>query len=84
MPEMHLKQPGFTHSPCGLFTKNKKRIEKFIQTGGLSNIYWNDLDKSCCQHDIALIVATKIWLKEQNLLMFCEIKHLKLLVIQIR
>ena len=39
MPEMHLKQPGFTHSPCGLFTKNKKRIEKFIQTGGLSNIY---------------------------------------------
>ena len=39
MPEMHLKQPGFTHSSCGLFTKNKKRIEKFIQTGGLSNIY---------------------------------------------
>ena len=23
MPEMHLKQPGFTHSACGLFTKNK-------------------------------------------------------------
>ena len=26
MPEMHLKQPGFTYSPCGPFTKNKERI----------------------------------------------------------
>ena len=30
MPEMHLKQPGFTYSACGLFTKNKERIKKFI------------------------------------------------------
>ena len=28
MPEMHLKQPGFTYSPCGAFTKNKERIQK--------------------------------------------------------
>ena len=27
MPEMHLKQPGFTYSACGPFTKNKERIE---------------------------------------------------------
>ena len=32
MPEMRLKQPGFTYSACGPFTKNKERIEKFIQT----------------------------------------------------
>ena len=32
IPEMHLKQPGFTYSACGAFTKNKERIEKFIQT----------------------------------------------------
>ena len=32
MPEMHLKQPSFTYSACGPFTKNKERIEKFIQT----------------------------------------------------
>ena len=25
MPEMHLKQPGFTYSACGPFTKNKKK-----------------------------------------------------------
>ena len=33
MPEMHLKQPGFTCSACGLFVKNKESIEKFLQTG---------------------------------------------------
>ena len=27
MPKMHLKQPGFTYSACGPFTKNKERIE---------------------------------------------------------
>ena len=32
MPEMHLKQPVFTYSACGPFTKNKERIEKFMQT----------------------------------------------------
>ena len=26
MPEMHLKQPGFTYNACGPFTKNKERI----------------------------------------------------------
>ena len=30
MPEMHLKQPGFTSSAGGPFTKNKERIEKFM------------------------------------------------------
>ena len=33
MPEMRLKQPGFTYSAWGPFTKNKERIEKFMQTG---------------------------------------------------
>ena len=33
MPEMHLRQPGFTYSACGPFTKNKVRIEQFMQTG---------------------------------------------------
>ena len=25
MPEMHLRQPGFTYSACGPFTKNKEK-----------------------------------------------------------
>ena len=28
MSKMHLKQPGFTYSACGPFTKNKERIKK--------------------------------------------------------
>ena len=32
MPEMHLKQPGYTYSACGRFTKNRKRIQKFKET----------------------------------------------------
>ena len=27
MPGVHLKQPGFIYSACGLFTRNKERIE---------------------------------------------------------
>ena len=33
MPELHLKQPGFTYSPCGPFTKNKERNQEFKETG---------------------------------------------------
>ena len=53
MPEMHLRQPGFTYSACGPFTKNKERIEKFMQTGNTDFIYKNELDKACFQHDMA-------------------------------
>ena len=53
MPQMHLKQPGFTYSACGLFTKNEERIQKFMQTGNISFIYRNDLDMACFQHDMA-------------------------------
>ena len=53
MPEMHLKQPGFTYSACGLFTKNKERIQKFKETGDTSYIYKNELDKRCFKHDMA-------------------------------
>ena len=53
MPEMHLKQPGFTYSACGSFTKSKERIEKFMQTGKTNFIDKNELDKACFQHDMA-------------------------------
>ena len=53
MPEMHLKQPGFTYSACGPFTKNKERIQQFKETGDTSYVYKNELDKACFQHDMA-------------------------------
>ena len=53
LPEIHLKQLGFTYSACGPFTKNKEGIEKFMQTGNTNFIYKNELDKACFQHDMA-------------------------------
>ena len=53
MPQMHLKQPSFTYSACGPFTKNKERIKRFMQTGNINFIYKNELDKACFQLDMA-------------------------------
>ena len=53
MPDTHLKQPGFTYSTCGPFTKNKERTQKYKETGNTKYIYRNELDKACFQHDIA-------------------------------
>ena len=53
MPEMHLRQPGFTYSACGPFTKHKERIDKFMTNGNADFIYKNELDKVCFQHDMA-------------------------------
>ena len=39
IPEMHLKQPGFTYSTCGPFTKYKERIRKFKETADSRSIY---------------------------------------------
>ena len=59
MQELHLKQPrqkrqpGFTYSACGQFTKNKERIEKLKKTGDTRYIYRNGLAKACFQNDMA-------------------------------
>ena len=53
MLEMHLKQPEFTYSVCGLFTKNKERIKRIKETGDSRHFYKNELDKSCFQDDMA-------------------------------
>ena len=47
MPEMHLKEPGFTYSACVPFTKNKERIGK-----NTDFINKNEFDKACLQHDM--------------------------------
>ena len=53
MPELHLKQPEFTYSACGPFTKHRERIQKFREAGNLKDLYRNDLDKACFAHDAA-------------------------------
>ena len=51
---MYLKPLLFTYSACGLFTKNKERTGKFMQTG-YTNYHndKNDIDKACFWHDMA-------------------------------
>ena len=51
MTEMHLKQPGFTYSAYGPFTKNKE-LESLCRQE-IQIIYKNELDKACFQHDMA-------------------------------
>ena len=53
MPEMHLRQPQFTYSACGPFTKHKQRIQKFKETGYTNYIYKNELGKACFARDAA-------------------------------
>ena len=52
MPEMYLKQSGFTYIACGPFIKNKERMEKFMRTRNTNFVYKNELDKACFQHDM--------------------------------
>ena len=82
MPEMHLWQPGFTYSACGLFTKNKERIKKFMQTGNTDFIYKNELDKACFQHDMAYGKAKDLVRRTQSDKVLRD-KAFKMQVIQI-
>ena len=54
MPEIHSRQPQFTYSACGPFTKHEQRIQKFKETGDTNYIYKNELDKACFVHDISV------------------------------
>ena len=56
MPELHLKQPGFTYSACGPFTKHRERIQKFREIANLKHLYRNELYKASFAHDAAIIV----------------------------
>ena len=51
MPEMYLKQPGFTYIASGSVTKNKERIQKFKGMENMKYIYKYELDKAFFQHD---------------------------------
>ena len=81
LPEMHLRQPGFTYNACGLFTKNKERIQKFKETGDSRYIYQNELDKAFFQYDMAYEDFKDLARKTVSR-KYCVIMHLILLKIQ--
>ena len=39
IPEMHLRQPGFTYSACGKFTKKQTKNEKTKKTQEIKDIF---------------------------------------------
>ena len=47
MPELNLRQPGFTYSVCGLFTKHREKIKKLKETGDLNYVFKKQLNKAC-------------------------------------
>ena len=56
MPEMYLRQPGFTYSVCGPFTKNKKRIQKLKRKQEIQTIF--------TKMNLIKLVCNMIWLIE--------------------
>ena len=56
MPEMHLKQPGFTYSACGLFTENKE----------LKSLGKLEMQTLLIKMDLIKHVFSMIWLREKQ------------------
>ena len=81
MPEMHLKQPGFTNSAYAPFTRNKERIEKFLRTEIRDFIYRNELDKACFQYDMAYGKSNNLTKRTQSdkVLRLKEIQNMMLI-----
>ena len=55
MPEMHLKQPGFTYSACGLFLKIKKEFK---------NLKKQEIQAIFTKMNLIRLVFNMIWLME--------------------
>ena len=53
MPEMHLKQPGYTYSACGPFTENKERIQ---------NLKKQEIQAIFTKMNLIRLVFNTIWL----------------------
>ena len=51
MPEVRLKQPGFTYCASGSFIKNKATTQNFKETGDSRYIYQSEQNKACFQHE---------------------------------
>ena len=55
MPEIHLKQPGFTCSACRTFTKNKQRIK---------NLKKHEIQTIFTKMNLIRLLFNMIWLME--------------------
>ena len=81
MPEMHLKQPGFTYSACGPFTRNKEFKNLCKQEIQIISIKINCI--KLVFNMIRLMENTKTYKKEYNQIKSEKTKLLRLQTIQI-
>ena len=68
MPELHLKQPGFTYSACGTFTKHRERIQGFRETGNLNHLELTKLLEVVIMMDIKeylQVWSIRVWIRKQ-------------------
>ena len=70
MPEMHLNQPGFTHSACGTFTENKEKIEKLKKKQEILTTFIKMNLIKLVSNMIRFMEILKIKQKEQLLIQF--------------
>ena len=49
--ELYLERLGFNFSACDLFAKHRGRIPTFRETNNLRQLFINELDKACFDHD---------------------------------
>ena len=78
MPEMHLRQLGFTYIVCAPFTKKKENF--FKETWNSRYICKNKLDQACFQNNMTCGIL-RICSEEQLLIKHSLIEHLLLLKI---
>ena len=53
MPEIHLRQSGFTYRACRVFTKNKQECKNFKKQEIPDIFIKMNQDKACFPHDMA-------------------------------
>ena len=70
IPEMYLKQPGFTYSACGPFTKNKEKLEKKICRQEIQALFTEIILIKLVFNMIWLMVNQKTRQRELNLIKF--------------
>ena len=70
MPEMHLKQPGFTYSACGTSTKNKKKE--------LKNLSRQEMQILFTKMILIKLVFSKIWLMVNQKILQKELNQIKI------
>ena len=68
---MHLKQPGFTCTACGPFTKNKEKFERLMQNiFTTQNIFTKMIFTELVFNMVWIMVNLKASIKEHNQIKF--------------